>query len=564
MIDPSIALSFKNPQFADPLEQAGKAMNLLAMRQQAQMAPLHQAAAVQQLQAGQMENDQRQMDLQDQQRMRQVWVASGGDPDKMLPMAVRAGIGPKPLMALRESLMKMATDKANLDEKTLANHAAKNDALNALLQPVVTETDPAKQQALWDQQMGEGLRSGVLSPEEVQQHPYPGSPDAVKAYAAGLTTDKWATAQAAAMRAKAAADQAQTSRDRFNAELPGIQSGNLTKGLQTAGQTIEAVNSQPEYDAWRQANPEAAKRLPPMFSPALKTVAQRLGLTADQQVTTDQAAANLALQRQKEGREASQGAQHIGIERSRLAVEQTNAGVDANGQPLKYTDEQGNPVNISPIAKQIAEYKLPAPAARSYASNKGLMNQVLAANPNFDIGQYEQRYQTLKDLRPGGKLGSQALALNTLIRHSDDLIDAVGALGNGSFTPANAGYQKLRQIFGDSAPTNFDQLKQFVAGETVKLVRNGGGDQEDMKAASANINRAGSPQQLLDALKVNFGVAGGKMQALNQAVRASTGQKDYTALDQGATDILKRRGYDTETMKPAAAGGKKPLSEIFK
>jgi hypothetical protein len=244
----------------------------------------------------------------------------------------------------------------------------------------------------------------------------------------------------------------------------------------------------------------------------------------------------------------------LSLEQQRLGVERRNAGLDENtGKPLQYADAQGNPINISPLARQIAAYKMSPASARSYNTNRGLMDQVLAVNPNWDIGQYEQRYQTYKDLGPGGKLGQQALALNTLIRHSDDLIDAVKDLGNGNFTPANAGYQKLVQLFGGSAPTNFDQLKQYVAGETVKLVRGGAGNKEDEANAAANINRANSPKQLLDALRINFGVAGGKMQALNQSVRSAINDQKFTALDPGAAQILTNRGYDTETMKPRVA-----------
>lgn len=255
---------------------------------------------------------------------------------------------------------------------------------------------------------------------------------------------------------------------------------------------------------------------------------------------------------EKRGEQLAMDRARLAIDRSRLAVEQRNAGLDANGQPIQHTDAQGNLINISPLARQIAAYKMPPASARSYQTNRGLMDQVLAANPNFDIGAYQERFDTMKDLRPGGKLGQQSLAVNTLIRHSDDLIDMVKELGNSSFKPANALKQKWTEIFGGSAPTNFDQLKQFVAGETVKLVRGGGGSAEDERNASANINKAGSPEQLAGALDTNFAVAGGRVDALNQAVRKTIGDKQFTSLDEGSTAILKKRGYDTETLKKVA------------
>jgi hypothetical protein len=287
----------------------------------------------------------------------------------------------------------------------------------------------------------------------------------------------------------------------------------------------------------------------------LPQYAKSLGKTVDQLTRADITAARTEWAKSNKNPVELQMEQaRLALEQGRLAVERRNAGLDANGQPMQYADANGNPINISPIARGIASYKMAPLTARAYASNRGLMDQVLAVNPNWDIGQYEQRYNTFKDLGPAGKLGGQALALNTLVRHSDDLIEAIKGLGNGPFTPLNAGYQKLVQLFGGSAPTNFDQLKQYVAGETVKLVRGGGGNKTDEENAAANINRANSPSQLMGAMQTNFGVAGGKMQALNQAVRSSINDPKFTALDPGAAQILTNLGYDLETMKPRAAG----------
>jgi hypothetical protein len=241
-----------------------------------------------------------------------------------------------------------------------------------------------------------------------------------------------------------------------------------------------------------------------------------------------------------------------------------NAGLNQDGTPIQYTDPTtGQPINISPQARLIATYRLPAPQARQlYAtSSRGMVNQVLAVNPNFDIAKYEERQKTYREMSPGGPIGQQALALNTLVRHSDELMDAIDKLDNTTFTPANAGWQRIRQLLGSSAPTNFDALKTYVTGETVKLVRGGGGTEKDEENVSANINKANSPQQLVDAMKTNFAVAGGKMQALNQSIQTATGDADINVLDQGAQEIMRKRGYDPKTFKPIAPGGQQPQTK---
>ena len=298
---------------------------------------------------------------------------------------------------------------------------------------------------------------------------------------------------------------------------------------------------------------------PSTFDPS-KTpqAALRVGTSPEQIVQAGQAASNAAQTAHHNSVEEGQGAQRIRIEaqnastnRGRLSVEQSNAGLDSSGRPISYTDAQGNPANITPLAKLIGDYKLPPANARGYNTNRGLMNQVIAYNPNFDIGEYEQRYKTMKDLAPSGPLGQQALALNTLVRHSDDMLDAADALNNGNLQAYNTVSQKIAQWTGSPAPTNFDQLRQYVAGETVKLVRGGGGSEADIQAAQANINRANSPAQLAGALRTNFAVAGGKLEALNSAVRTSTHNPNFTALDSGAAELMQKRGYDPNTLKPA-------------
>lgn len=219
-----------------------------------------------------------------------------------------------------------------------------------------------------------------------------------------------------------------------------------------------------------------------------------------------------------------------------------------------------------PVAASYANYRTKMPLSRAGSPKairayEGLLNRVMKIDPAFDENGYDTKKQAALKYAPGGELGNQGLALNTLVRHSDDLIDAVKKLGNGDFTPANAGYQKLRELLGDKAPTNFDQLRDYVSGETVKLIRGGGGSVEDAERASRNLDRQRSPSQLAGALETNFEVAGGKMQALNEQAQKYHLGKDFTVLDEGAKAILDKRGYDTKTLKKLPAGDSIPLKD---
>jgi len=584
MIDPTIALSYRPPQVESPIEAYGQAMNLrsLANQQQLQQQQL-QTGQLQQQALGQ-ENQMRQTQMAQTQALNQAYkdsltIGADGsasvDSGKLTKALAAAGAGsriPEVLKGVTEyqqsianlaktnsELAALQTDaagglgatvkSADYDPRlfmTLAQHAVDAKAVDPkLIGPMMDQVG----QALQQDPSGKTAQALVrrVSDSFIAQ-----SPAQQKLAAEALT------AQGAADRGKAALTDAALKQDQAD--------------KQAAAMKLAAAGSQAEYANALNALPHGlAVQFPPAETWNAQTTpkaALRVAMTPEQQTQADQAAANAAETARHNKTEESQGARRIGIEaenaatnQGRLGVERINAGLDANGQPISYADAQGNPINITPLARQIAQYKLPPVSARSYNSNRGLMNQVLAANPNFDIGQYEQRYKTMKDLAPSGPLGQQALALNTLVRHSDDMIDAATALNNGNIQAFNAAAQKIAQWTGKAAPTNFDQLKQYVAGETVKLVRGGGGTKEDVEAAQANLDRANSPDQLMGALRVNFGVAGGKMAALNSAVRTATGNADYTALDPDASQIMQKRGYDPATLKPAASapqGASKP------
>jgi hypothetical protein len=171
-----------------------------------------QTAALQQ-QALQMENQQRQMDLQDSQLMRKAWMQSNGDLDKTSQAFAQMGGSPKGMMALQQQVMQMKEQKAKLSSAELDTQSKKNDLIEGLLQPVLNEPDPAKQEPLWNDALNTAVQKGLISADEVAQHPYQG-PDGVKQYAQGLQTDKWLTANAAKDRASAQQQEANVAVDK--------------------------------------------------------------------------------------------------------------------------------------------------------------------------------------------------------------------------------------------------------------------------------------------------------------------------------------------------------------
>jgi hypothetical protein len=113
-IDPSIPLSVKTPTFVNPLEQYSQALGVKNQIQQGQIG-------AQQLQSGNIALQQQQMDLQDQQNMRQQLPAlvaqNGGDFGKAVDaLAATGSVSPKTLFTLKGMALTNAKTKADTDE----------------------------------------------------------------------------------------------------------------------------------------------------------------------------------------------------------------------------------------------------------------------------------------------------------------------------------------------------------------------------------------------------------------------------------------------------------------
>jgi len=208
----------------------------------------------------------------------------------------------------------------------------------------------------------------------------------------------------------------------------------------------------------------------------------------------------------------------------------------------------------SPIAQAVAEYRTAPPSPRSLTTPAGqaFMAEVLKVNPSYDSTNYQNRQKTRIAYTTGAQ-GQQGIQLNTMIGHVDDALDAAAAMNNGSFTPANSLYNKVRTTFGDDAVTNFDTFKTAVAGETAKVLK-GVATNAEVESVEKNIGSASSPKQLQTALKDTMRIAGSKLRGLEYNYsQAFPEDKTFSILSPESKSTLTKRGFDPATMKPAAA-----------
>lgn len=127
-----------------------------------------------------------------------------------------------------------------------------------------------------------------------------------------------------------------------------------------------------------------------------------------------------------------------------------------------------------------------------------------------------------------GKLGDTTRSLNVATQHialGNQLLDA---MDNGDTKRVNQLGNALKTELGlSAAPTNFDAVKQVMAGEITKAATGASGALGDRDAITQTLGTANSPKLLKGALQTYQGLMGGQFHGLKQQYETQTGRKDY-------------------------------------
>jgi hypothetical protein len=127
------------------LQQYAQMMGIQNAQQERQLR-------AQQIQGEQLQNQQRQINVADQTKLRDLYVKHGGDLDKVIKDAPGAGVSPQSVNALQLHNTDVKSKLADVDAKTLANEQAKADlyqgAYDAIQQSPVEKKPQVYQQQL--------------------------------------------------------------------------------------------------------------------------------------------------------------------------------------------------------------------------------------------------------------------------------------------------------------------------------------------------------------------------------------------------------------------------------
>jgi hypothetical protein len=221
---------------------------------------------------------------------------------------------------------------------------------------------------------------------------------------------------------------------------------------------------------------------------------------------------------------------------------------DAPGDWDKTGDDflQSIPKQWRKTVEKIAHYdEDPTKVASMRGGNRETMMQwVNQVNPGYDSTLFGNRAPTRKAFTTGTQ-GQQINAINTAIGHIDQITGLAAQLGNSNTVPVNQWRNIGKTMFGSDSVTNFDTLKDALAGEVAGVMAKGGATVSGIAEAKQKINASNSPQQLAGYVKTLIPLMGSKLTALDYQYHQAMGPDDsYSALSPDSKRILAKFGFD--------------------
>jgi hypothetical protein len=203
-----------------------------------------------------------------------------------------------------------------------------------------------------------------------------------------------------------------------------------------------------------------------------------------------------------------------------------------------FTDPTAQASMITPDAKELAyQYfkqnnALPPGFSRNPTMTASMLNYVAqraGQEGETEIGMMANNQANkasqavVKDFSsPGGKAGASLNAINTSVMHMDSLLPLVDAMGGGDLTAVNKVSNWFKQQTGQTAPNNFNAIKEFVGGEVAKAVLPSGGGELERRELTKVLDAANSPDQLKQAISQIQVALAGKTDALRTQWDAAT------------------------------------------
>lgn len=291
-------------------------------------------------------------------------------------------------------------------------------------------------------------------------------------------------------------------------------------------------------------------------------------------IKIQEAQANIAAL--KQGTDLERMASGAGNKASAPNAASSNAGAPGDAAAAPPTPEEAGEQFLQKLTpgvrdqvQAIAEYRenpnnLPSRIAKGASQSQrelyvGLAEQYAAAKgEQYDQSQFAGRNKAVSEFS-SGKTAATVKSFNVLVDHLDVLKDASTALGNGNIQAFNTIKNAIAAQTGESAPTDFNGVKELVGDEIVKAVSGGAGALGDRDQIKATINAQGSPQQLANLITKYQKLAGSQLSGLRQQYESTTNRKDFNKFLNPRTKKLFEQPDDSSDQGGGVSGTSGPV-----
>lgn len=190
------------------------------------------------------------------------------------------------------------------------------------------------------------------------------------------------------------------------------------------------------------------------------------------------------------------------------------------------------------------------------AMRRNYLEAAAIYDPVFRQQKYAEIDKTLKESTPGGRVGSNILAINTLPHHLDDFVQQFAKLDNSQVQRWNATKNKLATEFGDPALNRLKVPLGFIAGETARVVKGGNAapTEDEIKYWEKTFDTSASPEQTRQVIWQALKGVGGRLREVETANRKILGP-DYQALSPEAKALIIRNKPPNEPLPDWLGGG---------
>jgi hypothetical protein len=502
----------------DPTEIMG---NALKLRQAMTIAPVQQQQAQQNLQASQLENQQRgqavqqgQLDLDSQKAIHRAYMETNGDLEKAVPLAAQYGAKPDALIKLKEASIKQQSDNLALF-KSKGELASQQADLMQGAHDAVTQAKPEDKAAVYSQQVQALGQRGVDTSQFPQQ--YPG--------------DKQFEFIGAGLKGHAQMMKELT-------ETAGLQ--------KTQAETAKIQNE----SAFGPVGPAAEGR----YRFILAKLAAKQPVS---QADTDWARAYEASESK-----STTTSDSLGVTSSNSSRPTGLASVGQRGAPGGGggTSKPAAQSTKDSLIDTFGQYKAdPAMLSRMMMKHPEIMGAIAQKYPDFDQTNYTAKAALIKGYTSGSQ-SKEINAINTAMGHLKNLDDAIDALHNGNATALNkiGAYYNIN-LGGKTAEAAFKLIADKVGSEVSGAYIPGGGGVQERIANREDYNVNLPPQTLHNNAAVTTEMLRSKIGALENQYKNTVGRDDFakrfiSPAAQAALDKFAQRGGSKTNIPPAASG----------